>query len=189
VRVGIIGKRYATALFQLADEIKQVERIGKDIGDFAAAFKGNPQLQSVFENPVYGAETRRRIIGDLATSAAMSPMVKNLLLLLSDRRRMRFVGEIADGFQQLSEARSGKVRAEVTVAADLPESYFLELKKTLETVTGKQVVIDKKKDPSLIGGVVARIGDQVFDGSIRNRLSGLKQELLSNTETLASGTE
>ena len=188
MKVGIVGRRYATALFQLAVDGHLVERIGLEVDDFAESFKGSPQLQAVFENPVYGAETRRRIIGGLASSSSMHPLVKNLLLLLSDRRRMRFVGEIADGFRELSEARSGKVRAEVTVATDLPESYFLELKKTLEAVTGKQVVIEKKKDPSLIGGVVARIGDQVIDGSIRNRLSGLKLELTSNIEPLTSGS-
>jgi F-type H+-transporting ATPase subunit delta len=189
VKVGIVGKRYASALFQLAVEADSVESIGKDIADFAASIKQSRQLQTVFENPVYGAETRRRIIADLAQSAAMSPLVRNLLLLLSDRRRMRFVDEIADCFQMLAEERSGKVRAEVTVAAELPESYFSELGRTLQAVTGKQVVVEKRVDPSIIGGVVARIGDQVFDGSIRNRLSELREELRSNTETIASGPE
>lgn len=70
------------------------------------------------------------------------------------------------------------MRAEVTTAAELPEAYFTELKQTLERVTGKQVVVTHKVDASLIGGVVTRVGDQVFDGSVKNRLSELKDELL-----------
>ena len=110
-------------------------------------------------------------------------------MMLSDRRRMRFVGEIADCFQLLAEESSGKVRAEVTVAAELPAEYFSELGRTLQAVTGKQVIVEKRVDPAIIGGVIARIGDQVFDGSIRNRLSELREELRSNTETIASGPE
>ena len=185
--VGIVGKRYANALFQLAVEANAVDRIGREVVDFAASVGQSRQLQVVFENPAYGAETRRRIISELAAAASLSIQVKNLLMLLSDRRRMRYVGEIADCFQTLAEERSGMVRAEVRVAVDLPDSYFAELGKALQAVTGKQVMVKKSIDPSLIGGVVARIGDQVFDGSIRNRLAELRKELRSNTETLASG--
>ena len=187
--VGIVGKRYATAIFQLAAETQNVERIGRDLSDFAATYASSGELRVVFENPVYGAVTRRDIIGALATSSAMSPLVKNLLMMLSDRHRMRFVGEIADGYKEMAEARAGKVRAEVVAAAELPESYYAELGRALQAVIGKQVVIEKKVDPSLIGGVVARVGDQVFDGSIRNRLVELRKELRSNTETLASGPQ
>ena len=187
--VGVLGRRYASALFQLADEAKQVDRIGRDLSDFADNLKGSKELQLVFENPDFGAEVRRQIIRDVSTRTAMTPTVRNLLLLLSDRRRMRYVQEISDSYEALSEERSGKVRAEVIAATDLPESYYTQLRQALEAVTGKQVVIDKKKDPELIGGVVTRVGDQVFDGSIRNRLSELKQELQSNTETLATGPD
>jgi F-type H+-transporting ATPase subunit delta len=189
VTVGVLGRRYASALFALADEAKQVDRIGRDLSDFAVSFKNSRELQAVFENPDFGAEVRRKILRDVATRTAMTVQVRNLLMLLSDRRRMRFVQEIADSYQALSEERSGKVRAEVVSATELPESYYLQLRQALEAVTGKQVVIDKKKDPELIGGVVTRVGGQVYDGSIRNRLSELKQELRSNTETLATGPE
>jgi len=88
------------------------------------------------------------------------------------------VGEVADAYDALAEARSGRLRAEVTTASPLPDSYFAGLESTLHAITGREIVLVRKVDPSLVGGVVARVGDQVFDGSLKNRLSELKSELL-----------
>jgi len=78
----------------------------------------------------------------------------------------------------MAETRAGGLRAEVTTAAQLPESYFTELENTLRAITGRDVKVVRHVDPSLVGGVIARVGDQVFDGSLKNRLSELKTELL-----------
>ncbi|MBN1656130.1 MAG: ATP synthase F1 subunit delta [Deltaproteobacteria bacterium] len=187
--VGILGKRYASALLQLAIESNAVERIGRDLSDFAATWKQSRELHAVFENPEFGIEVRRTIIRDIASQAGMNALVKNMLLLLSDRRRMRYILDIVDAYQTMAEERSGRVRADVITATDLPESYFAELEKTLQSIVGKQVRIVRKKDPELIGGVVTRIGDQVFDGSIRNRLIELKDELSNNALTPSAGPE
>ena len=104
--------------------------------------------------------------------------MRDSLLLLADRNRLRHVGEVAASYDADAEARSGRLTAEVTTAEELPASYFSELTATLKQVTGKDVVVAKKIDPSLIAGVVTRIGDQVFDGSIKHQLSELKEELL-----------
>lgn len=185
--VGILGKRYASALLQLAIESNSVDRIGRNLADFAATWKQSRELQNVFENPEFGSEDRSRIIREIATRTGMNILVRNLLLLLSDRKRMRYILEIIDAYQTLSEERSGKIRADVITATDLPESYFIELQKTLQRVTGKQIRIVKRKDPSLIGGVITKIGDQVIDGSIRNRLTELRDELRTHTITTSAG--
>lgn len=187
--VGILGKRYASALLQLAIESKSVDRIGRNLADFGETWKHSPELQSVFENPEFGADDRKKIINEIATRTGMNILVKNMLLLLSDRRRMRYVLEIIDAFEALSEERSGKVRADVISASDLPETFYTNLKKTLQSVTGKDITIVKSKDPSLIGGVITKIGDQVFDGSIRNRLTELRDELRSQTITPSAEPE
>ncbi len=187
--VGVIGKRYASALLQLAIGANAVDRMGRDLSDFAAVWQQARELRTVFENPDFGVEVRRQILRELATRSMMATEVRNLLLLLSDRGRMRYAPEIADTYQALAEERSGKVRAEVIVAAEMPESYFVELQRTLEAVTGKQVTIVKKKDPSLIGGVVTRVGDRVFDGSVRNRLRELKNELRRTATPAVGPTE
>ena len=173
----VIGKRYARALLQLLDA-GSIERAGRELKDFVAAWDGSRELRSVFENPSITQQARRGVLREIAQQMGMLEPVRDLLLLLSDRRRIRHVPEIADAFDALAEARSGRVRAEVITASALPPGYFAELERVLREVVGKPVVLAHRVDPALIGGVVARIGDQVYDGSVKSRLSELKEELL-----------
>jgi F-type H+-transporting ATPase subunit delta len=177
--VSILGKRYARALVGLAADAAAVDRMAKDLKDFAASWEDSRNLRAMFENPSVAQATRANILRDIAAQTGMQDSVRDLLLLLSDRQRLRHVGEVADAFAEIAEARSGKVRAEVTTASALPQSYFAELERILREVTGKQVVLASRVDPTLIGGVVTRIGDRVFDGSLKSRLSELKEELLA----------
>jgi F-type H+-transporting ATPase subunit delta len=178
VTVSVLGKRYANALLNLAGDAQAVDQIGRDLRDFATAFESSKDLRNVFENPQISQQTRRQILKDLAASSGMHDKVRDTLSLLSDRSRIRNVAEVADAYEAMAEARSGRLRAEVTTATQLPDSYFTELERTLQQITGREVVLVRKVDPSLVGGVVARVGDQVFDGSLKNRLSELKSELL-----------
>ena len=175
--MGPIASRYARAILELADEAKQLDRVAKDLVDAAEMWKSSSELRDLFSNPSFSADVRKKALVDLTTRAAFSPLVKNALLYLNDRRRIEFLPDIAEAFGVLAEARAGKVRAEVISAAPLGEAYYLQLKKALEDVTGKAVTIDKKTDPSLIGGVITRVGDQVFDGSLRTRLQELTESL------------
>jgi F-type H+-transporting ATPase subunit delta len=184
VSAGLIGQRYGSALLQLAIEANAIDRFGRELNEFSAMLKEGRELRALFENPAFSAETRRAFLREVATRMAMSTQVRNLLLLLSDRRRMRYLPDIVETFFALAEERSGKIRAEVTYASDLPEGYFFELSKVLEGLTGKQVTIVKKQDPSLIGGVVTRVGDRVFDGSIRNHLIEIRDELRTKAITM-----
>jgi F-type H+-transporting ATPase subunit delta len=173
----ILGRRYATALFNLAEQAGSIDKVGSDIRDFAASWHSSRELRAAFENPSVGAQTRRQILKDLAAQSGMDPLVRDTLLLVSDRGRLGQVNDIANAYQVQAEQRSGRVRAEVVTAAELPEAYFTELQKTLERVTGKKVTVARRVDPSLLGGVVTRVGDQVFDGSLKHRLEELTHEL------------
>ena len=173
----VIGKRYARALLQLLDA-GAIERAGRELKEFTAAWNASRELRGVFENPSIVQQARRAVLREVAQQMGMLEPVRDLLLLLSDRRRIRHVPEIADAFEAMAEARGGRVRAEVITASALPPGYFAELEKVLREVTGKQVVLSHRVDPALIGGVVTKIGDQVYDGSVKSRLSELKEELL-----------
>ena len=176
---GAIAKRYARAIFELASEQKQVERVAKDLRDIAEMWKSSTELRELFANPGFSADARKKVLGDLATRAASNPTVKNTLLYLSDRGRLAALPDIADAYDGLAEMEAGGVRAEVISAAPLAEAYYTQLQKALEKTTGRKVSIEKKTDPSLIAGVVTRVGDQVFDGSLKNRLSGVRDALRS----------
>lgn len=176
--VSIVGRRYAKAVFALAELDNAVAEVGKHLGEFVDTYTGSPELRAVFENPAFGQDVRRKIIVEIAARSGMHDAVRNTLQLLSDRGRLSHIGELREAYETMAQERSGEIRAEITSAAPLPEHYFIQLQKRLSEVTGKKVVLVKKTDPDLIGGVIARIGDQVFDGSVKNRLSGLKEELL-----------
>lgn len=175
---GTLARRYAKALLELAEESGQVEATGEQLAALAEAWEVSAELRETFENPAVMASQRRDLLGQLAQKLGLSPHVRNMALLLSDRRRMRFFPAVAAAFQELAERKAGRVRAEVVTAAPMPDAYYQELQKALESVTGKQVTLQKKEDPSLIGGVVTRVGDKVFDGSLRARLSELREELM-----------
>jgi F-type H+-transporting ATPase subunit delta len=177
VKVSTLGRRYASALLALADQAGNLDAVRSDLRDFAAVWAESRELRSVFENPSVGVETRREVLRSIAAESNMSPLLRDTLLLVSDRRRLQHLPEIVDAFETLAEKRSGSVRAEVVTATELPQEYFEGLQRTLEQVTGKHVVVTTHVDPSIIGGVVTRVGDQVFDGSLQYRLNELRDEL------------
>ncbi len=173
-----IGRRYARALWDLGEEQKQTPAIRAGIEKLAAAWSASEELQALFENPAVKSDQRKQVLGALSKRLGLPKLLENTLNLLADRRRLRFVPEISEAYLGLAAELGGLVRAEVTTATAMPEAYYLKLQKTLEEATGKKVTLVKKQDPTLIAGVVTRVGDMVFDGSVRSRLQDLRTSLM-----------
>ncbi len=173
-----VARRYAKALYDLANEEKSIERTQRELLAAADAWDTSAELRGVFENPAFSPQARKSVVIAVGQRLAASRIVVNTLAMLADRGRMRNLREIADAFVARVEQASGRVRAEVVSAAPLPEAYYVELAKVLKAAVGRDVTIAKKVDPSIIGGVVTRVGDTVFDGSITNHLADLKSTLL-----------
>jgi F-type H+-transporting ATPase subunit delta len=174
-----LAKRYARAILELASEQKQVERVSKELSEFAAMWSSSSELRNLFANPKFGAEMKKQALVELTTRAGLSPLAKNSVLYIADRGRISSLPEIADALVEAAERATGTLRAEVTSAAPLPDNYYGQLQRALEQATGRKVTIEKKTDASLIAGVVTRVGDLVYDGSVRTRLSELKDSLKS----------
>jgi F-type H+-transporting ATPase subunit delta len=179
--VSAVARRYAKALYDLAKEQDAVERVQRELVAVADAWDASTELRSVFENPAFSPDARKKVVVAIAQRVAASPTVVNALSMLADRNRMRNVREIADAFVSRVEAASGRVQAEVVSAAPLPDAYYVELAAVLKKAVGRDVTINKKIDATIIGGVVTRVGDTVFDGSLTHRLAGLKSDLLDST--------
>ena len=113
----------------------------------------------------------------------VSALMRNTVKLLADNGRLPELDDVLQELEQLAEAETGRVRVEVTSAKPLSDAYYDRLTEKLQRVTDRKVVLVKKEDPSLIGGVVTRVGDQVFDGSLSNRLSELRETLLADGDT------
>lgn len=177
-----VAKRYATALLELAAEQNVAPKVGTDLTALGAAWEASPELRAMFANPQFGVEQKQSVAKALGERVRAHGMVVNTLQMLAERGRLMHLPDIAEVYSRIAETRSGQVRAEVVSAKKLPESYYAKLQKKLEASTGKKVVLVKREDPSLIGGVVTTINGRVYDGSIKNRLRELRSELLSSSD-------
>jgi F-type H+-transporting ATPase subunit delta len=172
-----LARRYARAILELANEANAVEQTGRELSEFAATWSGSDELRAVFLNPEVSPDVRKSVLAEVTQRAGLSTLTRNSILYIADKGRISSLPLIARSFNDLSEGSSGIVRAEVTSAAPLSDAYYTQLQRTLEQVTGHRVSIEKKTDPNLIAGVVTRVGDKVYDGSIKSRLEDLQNSL------------
>jgi F-type H+-transporting ATPase subunit delta len=175
-----VSRRYARALLELGEAAQNLDGLVEEISRVAAAYEASVDLRTVVDNPNVTHTAKKAILGDLCQRLGVQSTAKNTVLLLGDRRRLRLLPEIATLLREMNDVKKGLVRVEVTVAASLSEGFYTKLQGTLEKLTAKRVILDKKQDPALIGGVVLRIGDMVLDSSLKTRLQGLKNALLPN---------
>jgi F-type H+-transporting ATPase subunit delta len=175
-----VAARYAHALLEIGAETGSLQQISDQVSDLALAYTSSPELKTVLESPLVSHSDRTAVIAELGARMGCSQVVKNMIGLLVERRRMAILPAMARALRSLSDERAGLVRAQVSSAKALPEDYVRRLQGELEKMTGRKVVLERKVDPSLIGGVVTRVGDLVIDGSIRTRLADLKSQLLSS---------
>jgi F-type H+-transporting ATPase subunit delta len=175
-----VAERYARALFELADEAGQVAAVGAEIDRFAEAFRSSPELESALGNPSVEETSRDAVLKDLGATLSLSALSLNTIRLMARRRRLGAIADVAKEIRRLADEKAGVVRATVTTAKPLPESFYSRLSAELEKRLGRKVVIEKKEDPSLIAGAVTRIGDNTIDGSVRGRLNALARELLAS---------
>ena len=177
---GVIAQRYATALLELGLETRELDSLVDEVQRAARAYAGSDDLRRVLADPLIPALAKQQIVLEIAAGLGLGQTAKNALALLVDRRRIQALPAIAERLRELADERRGVVRAEVLTAMPLPEEYFTQLQQQLERVTGRRIALDRKLDPSLISGVVARVGDTVYDGSLVSRLKKLQETMLPN---------
>jgi F-type H+-transporting ATPase subunit delta len=177
VRNLVIAKRYAKALFNLAKDEGQIDQYGQELDGFVQLLGHLPDLANAIQNPLYPEGVRKSVFDSIAAKAGLTPIMKSFVDLLISKSRVGSLSEISDYYRRLIDENANVARAELTAAVELDEQTISDIAATLAKMTGKQIVVDFRQDPSLIGGVVARIGDLVLDGSIRSQLQGIKETL------------
>ena len=178
---GAIAERYAQAVFDLGQETGQLAALSSEIRRFADAYLASPELRAVLENPMVPEPAREGVLREIATRLTLSPHALNTLRLLLLRRRLRVVPDIARELSRLADEKAGVLRATVVSARPLTEDHTQRLVRALEKRTHKKVLLEKQTDPTLIAGIVTKIGDHTIDGSLRGRLSALGRQLLTTT--------
>ncbi|ACY18540.1 ATP synthase F1 subunit delta [Haliangium ochraceum] len=175
---GSIARRYARALMSIGVEDGTYEALGRQVGVLAGAMKTSDELTQTLSNPAFPRADRRRILSALLERIGASKTVENFVLLLLDRERMGVLPDIARELDRMIDERTGRISAEVVSAQPLNEAQTARIKETLEKISGKQVQLSKREDPELLGGVVAKLGDVVYDGSLRTQLNQMRESLV-----------
>jgi len=173
-----VPRRYAKALLTLGKEDGRYKEYGEGLRGFAYLLEREPELQDALLNPIHSREDRRKLLLHMIEILQLSPLVGNLLQLLFDKHRLGAVAGVSQAYQQLVDVLENVSRARVKSAVALDEAAQERLRRTLEQLTGTTVVMDVEEDPGIIGGLVARVGDLVLDGSVRTQLFSLRESLI-----------
>ncbi|MBF0509264.1 MAG: ATP synthase F1 subunit delta [Deltaproteobacteria bacterium] len=172
-----ISKRYAKALLNIGTEDGNLQLYGQELDIFSQLCLESPDFLHAVSNPIFDQETRKMVLRAVLDKLGLSIIANNFLQLLLEKRRIGYIQYITKYYHQLTDAISNVVRAHITSAVEMTTDARTRIISALELVTKKRVEVDVAIDPSLIGGVTAKVGDLIFDGSVRTQLATLKESL------------
>ncbi len=173
----VIAKRYAKALFAVAKEEGKLEAYGEALKDIDAFLERSPDVEAALVSPVFPADIKQTVVKEIIKASGVEDALAIFLRLLVERGRIQFLKLIVNCFQEFMDEETGVVRAVVLSAVPLPEDLRDKFSEVLAQVTGKQVTLEIEEDPAIIGGVVAHIGDMVWDGSIKSQLQSIRESI------------
>jgi F-type H+-transporting ATPase subunit delta len=178
VRSAAAARRYARALFALAKEENRVAEIRGELQQLADLLAASRELHDALFRPLHPAAERRAVLREVASRLEASHSVRNFYAYLIDQRRLVDFDLIRSEYERFADAEAGRMRADVVSASPLDAARRERLRRALSTRTGREVELDVKVDPSLLGGVVASVGTLLFDGSLRTQLKQLRASLM-----------
>jgi F-type H+-transporting ATPase subunit delta len=169
--------RYATALFDLASETNAVDAMKADLERFNALVAASDDLARLVRSPVFSAEEQVQALTAVLERAAIGGLAAKFLKLVAANRRLFAVGQMIRAFRERVALRKGQATAEVTVAEELKDEHIEALRAALKSVSGKDVDLDIKIDPAIIGGLVVKLGSRMVDTSLRTKLNAIKHAM------------
>lgn len=172
-----VGRRYAQAIFDIGREAKTLDALCREVSAFATTYTESAELSAVLDNPLVPEPARETILVDVAKRLGGSETTVSALRVIMRNRRLRALPDVARHLAKLVDDAQSMERAFVTSAAPLSEAYVAKLKAELEKAMGRKVTVTHTVDPSLIAGVVTRVGDKVVDGSLRARLKSFRDSI------------
>jgi F-type H+-transporting ATPase subunit delta len=173
---GVSG-RYATALFELARDEKSVDAVAADLVRFDAMLAESADLRRLVRSPVFSADSQSKALAAILDKAEISGIAANFLKVLTANRRLFAVTDVIRAFRALVARFKGEATADVTVAEALNDTNLDTLKVALKSVTGKDVALNVKVDPSIIGGLIVKLGSRMVDSSLRTKLNSIKHAM------------
>jgi F-type H+-transporting ATPase subunit delta len=170
---GMAG-RYASALFDIAQEANAVDAVASDLDRVTALLVESEDLRRLVKSPVFASEDQERAIGAVLDTVGVNVLTSNFMRLVARNRRLFAVEQMIKGFRQLVAASRGMTTAEVTVAEPLTDGHREALSRALADITGKTVDFNVKVDPKILGGLIVRLGSRMVDASLKTKLNAMK---------------
>ncbi len=172
-----VARKYARALLEIGLKAGNFEILGQELGTLAELLERNRELKAILFSAVYPVATQKKIVRAVAEPLGLSPATLDFLALLIDRKRMDHFPEVAKAYEALCDEAANRVRAVLIAAWEISPELTKIIKGKLEYSTGKEVILTVQKDPSLMGGVVTKMGNVVYDGSLRTQLQKIRENL------------
>ncbi len=172
-----IARRYAKALLMIGKEDGQTETYKEELSGIAELIQREKTLEQALANPLYDAAGRRKVLVAVIDKMNLSTIMNSFLLLVFEKGRIGFIGSINDFYQKLADELKGVARASLVSATELSSEAVDKIRASLSKRTGKDIILEIEQDPTLIGGIVTRIGDLVLDGSIKTQLLNMRESL------------
>jgi F-type H+-transporting ATPase subunit delta len=173
---GVIARRYAEAAFELGEEHQTLDRWLNDLRTLAD-YLGARQLTFILSEPNIQFARKEQVVRDLLQDKVQTDAL-GLALLMVERQHVEGVKLVRDEFERLYDNYRGQAHAELTTATPLDDDLREQVKADLQRITGKRIILHERVDPSILGGAIARVGDTLIDGSVRRKLSLLRQQIL-----------
>jgi F-type H+-transporting ATPase subunit delta len=177
MRGGTAAHRYAKALFGLAEDEHRERDVRVELSNLESLFEGSRELRDALLTPRHPASERKAVLGEISDRISISPLVRNFLSYLIDQRRLIDIQAITRAYGEFADNAEGLLTAEVISASPLDDRRLDRLRRALSERTGQDVRLEIQVNPALIGGAIAKVGDLVFDGSLRTQLGQLRANL------------
>ena len=174
---GVISRRYALALLNLAERDGQVEAASQGLDDLAAAIQSSERLRLLLVSPEVPQEKKAQVLEELVRRTRAIPLIEKFVRFLLAKHRIALLADIRAVFNRLADERLGRAHAEVTLALSVGRDQESRLQRLCEKLSGKQITLALRVEPGILGGAVARIGSRVWDGSLRNALDAMRSAI------------
>ena len=174
------SERYSRALFEVANETNELDKIENDVRNFQSLFNSSSEIKNFIQNPTQSKNTQNNVINLLSENLGFSKNLKNFFLLLIEKRRIFFVKKISESFLRLCSKKRGEIKASLISSKELSSTELDEISKDLSKSMRSIIKLDYKVDKDLIGGLKLQLGSFMIDTSIKNKLKKYEQAMLEN---------
>jgi F-type H+-transporting ATPase subunit delta len=177
-----ITRRYAEALISIGVEEEKSGKFEKELQEVNNIIQRSMELKAVLYSSVYTNKSKKLIMKDIIKKIQLSETVDNFLSLLIDKKRIEFLPLIIKRYEEILDSIEGRIRAEVVFSNKMPDSVIKKIKDAFQKSSGKEVIIEIKEDPSIIGGAITKLGNVIYDGSVKTQLENIKRSIIKGEE-------